>query len=172
MGLEIQPPTCVDYYADLGVSQDASTQEVRHAYYRLAKETHPDKNNNETTHTPRFRKAQEAYEFLCDAARREVYDRKYPSIREEWARYRKHIEGEENPTIATALAEEERRAEQDRQRIEEYRRRMEESIRRMQESRRVMEENRRKMAGCNRTIDDFFARWQSLQFPSMMSVRC
>ncbi|KAK5630354.1 hypothetical protein RRF57_006069 [Xylaria bambusicola] len=56
MGMELQPPTCVDHYADLGVSPDASTQEIRRAFYKLAKETHPDKNNNESTHTPRFRK--------------------------------------------------------------------------------------------------------------------
>ncbi|KAI1291247.1 DnaJ domain-containing protein [Xylaria venustula] len=168
MGLEIAPPTCVDYYADLGVSQDASTQEVRHAFYKLAKETHPDKNNNEATHTPKFRKAQEAYECLCDVTRRQMYDLTYPNIREEWARYRERIERGEKPE------EEQRRiaAEQHRQRIEEYRRRMETGLRRMEESRRVMEENRRKMAGCNRTIDDFFARWQSLQFPFRTSLRC
>ncbi len=56
MAIELQPPTCVDYYADLGVTQEATTQEVRHAFYKLAKETHPDKNNNDATHTPRFRK--------------------------------------------------------------------------------------------------------------------
>lgn len=59
MGIELQPPSCVDHYADLGVSQDASTQEIRRAFYKLAKETHPDKNNNETTHTPKFRKVRE-----------------------------------------------------------------------------------------------------------------
>ncbi|KAI0903520.1 DnaJ domain-containing protein [Ustulina deusta] len=168
MAIELQPPTCVDYYADLGVTQEATTQEVRHAFYKLAKETHPDKNNNDATHTPRFRKAQEAYECLCDATSRQVYDLKYPSIREEWARYRERTAENAKP----AGTEEERRAEAQRLRIEEYRRRMEEGLRRLEESRRMMEENRRKMAGCNRTIDDFFARWQSLQFPFMTSIRC
>ncbi|KAI1419204.1 DnaJ domain-containing protein [Xylaria sp. FL1777] len=168
MGFQLQPPTCVDYYEDLGVSQDASPQEIRHAFYKLAKETHPDKNNNEATHTPRFRKAQEAYECLCDATRREVYDVKYPSIREEWAIYRQRTQ--ENEKLAGT--EEERRAEAQRLKMEEYRRRMEEGLRRLEESRRIMEENRRKMSGCNRTIDDFFARWQSLQFPFRTSIRC
>ncbi|KAI1358248.1 DnaJ domain-containing protein [Xylaria arbuscula] len=218
--MELQPPSCVDHYADLGVLQDASTQEIRRAFYKLAKETHPDKNNNESTHTARFRKAQEAYECLCDATRRQIYDEKYPAILEEWARYnhqlshpnsnynnnsnsnsnynnfffantnttQSHTWNEKgwwspfSSTYPSNLSEQDR-AEAHRVRMEEFRRRMEEGLRRMEESsRRAREEStnhtnnsgtnyRKKMAGCNRTMDDFFARWQGLQFP-FASSRC
>ncbi|HEX5592669.1 MAG TPA: molecular chaperone DnaJ [Solirubrobacterales bacterium] len=62
-----------DYYAVLGVSQDASETEIKKAFRRLARELHPDV-NQESDAEDRFKEAAEAYEVLSDAERRRTYD--------------------------------------------------------------------------------------------------
>ncbi len=62
-----------DYYRVLGVSQDASTPEIRRAYRRLAREHHPDR-NAEPDGPERFRTLAEAYAVLNDPGRRARYD--------------------------------------------------------------------------------------------------
>ncbi|AYV77068.1 MAG: DnaJ domain protein [Barrevirus sp.] len=65
-----------DYYSILGVNKDATENEIRKAYYKLAKEAHPDKapEADKEEYTKRFEKIGEAYEVLSDADKREVYD--------------------------------------------------------------------------------------------------
>jgi molecular chaperone DnaJ len=62
-----------DYYEVLGVSRDASETEVKKAFRRLARELHPDV-NDESDAEDRFKEAAEAYEVLSDAERRRTYD--------------------------------------------------------------------------------------------------
>jgi molecular chaperone DnaJ len=64
-----------DYYADLGVGRDASTEEIKRAFRRLARDSHPDANPNDPAAEGRFRRVAEAYEVLSDPGRRSAYDR-------------------------------------------------------------------------------------------------
>ena len=63
-----------DYYYFLGISQDASTDEVRKVYRKLSLKYHPDKNGNDSYFDERFREVQEAYDVLIDPVRRKTYD--------------------------------------------------------------------------------------------------
>ncbi|MEU4230773.1 molecular chaperone DnaJ [Nonomuraea sp. NPDC026600] len=62
-----------DYYATLGVRRDASQEEIKKAYRRLARELHPDVNPDPTTQE-RFKEITQAYEVLSDANKRQMYD--------------------------------------------------------------------------------------------------
>ena len=64
-----------DYYATLGVSRDVSPEEIKKAFRRLARETHPDANPGDPKAEARFREVAEAYEVLSDQDRRRRYDR-------------------------------------------------------------------------------------------------
>jgi curved DNA-binding protein len=68
------PVASRDYYEVLGVPRDASTEEIRRAYRKLAREHHPDV-NKEAGAEERFKEIAEAYEVLGDAEKREQYDR-------------------------------------------------------------------------------------------------
>ena len=70
-------PQC-DYYAILNVSRDASENEIKRVYRQLALKYHPDKNPNDRMAAAKFRETTEAYEVLCDATERELYDRNNP----------------------------------------------------------------------------------------------
>ncbi|GAB0157412.1 hypothetical protein CHRYSEOSP005_26870 [Chryseobacterium sp. Alg-005] len=63
-----------DYYYFLGISQDASEEDIKKAYRKLSLKYHPDKNENDDFFADRFREIQEAYEILSDAAKRRTYD--------------------------------------------------------------------------------------------------
>ncbi|TDD76512.1 molecular chaperone DnaJ [Actinomadura darangshiensis] len=62
-----------DYYAALGVRRDASADEVKKAYRRLARELHPDVNPDPETQE-KFKEITQAYEVLSDPRKREMYD--------------------------------------------------------------------------------------------------
>ena len=63
-----------DYYEVLGVSKDASSEEIKKAYRKLAKENHPDLHPGDKACEERFKEANEAYEILSDDDKRKKYD--------------------------------------------------------------------------------------------------
>jgi molecular chaperone DnaJ len=64
-----------DPYEVLGVESDATEQQVKKAFRRLARELHPDVNAHDPDAEKKFKEAAEAYEILSDAERRATYDR-------------------------------------------------------------------------------------------------
>ena len=64
-----------DYYEVLGVSKDASAEELKRAYKKLAIKYHPDKNPGDKEAEEKFKEAAEAYDVLSDANKRSQYDR-------------------------------------------------------------------------------------------------
>jgi molecular chaperone DnaJ len=64
-----------DYYEVLGISQDASDQDIKSAYRKMALKYHPDKNPNDKSAEEKFKEAAEAYSVLSDGDKRARYDR-------------------------------------------------------------------------------------------------
>ena len=64
-----------DPYEVLGVPRDATEQEVKKSFRRLARELHPDVNAHDPQAEEKFKEAAEAYEILSDPERRATYDR-------------------------------------------------------------------------------------------------
>jgi DnaJ-class molecular chaperone len=63
-----------EYYAILGLKEDASPEEVRKAYRKLALHYHPDRNRGDAAAEERFKAISEAYAVLIDPERRRLYD--------------------------------------------------------------------------------------------------
>lgn len=64
-----------DYYNRLGISRDASTEDIKKAYRKLALKYHPDRNEGSKEAEARFREVTEAYEVLREPEKRASYDR-------------------------------------------------------------------------------------------------
>jgi len=63
-----------DYYAILDLTENASQEEIKSAYRRMAIKYHPDKNPNNPEAEAMFKLCTEAYEVLSDPKKRETYD--------------------------------------------------------------------------------------------------
>lgn len=66
------------YYKTLRVAHDASQDDIKKSYRRLAKQWHPDKNNQSIESTAAFQRIAEAYETLSNPEKRTAYDRLLP----------------------------------------------------------------------------------------------
>jgi molecular chaperone DnaJ len=64
-----------DYYETLGVDRNASQEDIKRAYRKLAFEYHPDRNGGDPEAEARFKEAAEAYDVLRDSEKRARYDR-------------------------------------------------------------------------------------------------
>ena len=64
-----------DYYETLGVEKNASEDEIKKAYRKMAMKFHPDRNPDSKTAEGKFKEAKEAYEMLSDKEKRDAYDR-------------------------------------------------------------------------------------------------
>ncbi|MEX2444354.1 MAG: molecular chaperone DnaJ [Alkalispirochaeta sp.] len=63
-----------DYYEVLGIGRDASVDEIKKAYRKIAVQNHPDRNPGDKEAEDRFKEAAEAYEVLSNAEKRQAYD--------------------------------------------------------------------------------------------------
>lgn len=63
-----------DYYEVLGIAKNASAEEIKKAYRKLAMKWHPDRNQGNKEAEEKFKEASEAYEVLSDEKKRQLYD--------------------------------------------------------------------------------------------------
>lgn len=63
-----------DYYQTLGIEKNATSEEIKKAYRKLALKVHPDVNSEDPSSAERFREITEAYGVLIDPAKRRAYD--------------------------------------------------------------------------------------------------
>jgi molecular chaperone DnaJ len=64
-----------DYYKTLGVGKNASEEEIKKAYRKLAREYHPDRNPGDKKAEERFKQISQAHDVLSDSDKRKAYDR-------------------------------------------------------------------------------------------------
>src|ERR1700687_2383963 len=63
-----------DYYATLGVKKNASAEDIRKAFKKLARKHHPDVNPGDKSAEEKFKNLSEANEVLSDPKKRKIYD--------------------------------------------------------------------------------------------------
>jgi len=63
-----------DYYEVLGIKKNASSDEIKKSYRRLAMKLHPDRNTEDSDAEGKFKEVKEAYEVLSDSDKRAAYD--------------------------------------------------------------------------------------------------
>src|SRR5437588_1651114 len=68
------PTATKDYYGILGVKKNASVEEIRKAFRKLARKHHPDVNPNDKKSEERFKEISEANDILSDPKKRKIYD--------------------------------------------------------------------------------------------------
>src|SRR5436309_8916513 len=64
-----------DYYKILGVGKNASDEEIKKAYRKLARQYHPDRNPGDKQAEERFKEISQAHDILSDSDKRKEYDR-------------------------------------------------------------------------------------------------
>src|SRR4051812_14110530 len=64
-----------DYYTTLGMARDASADDLKKAYRKLAMQFHPDRNPGNKQAEAKFKEINEAYDILKDEQKRAAYDR-------------------------------------------------------------------------------------------------
>jgi DnaJ-class molecular chaperone len=64
-----------DFYETLGVKRDASEEDIKKAYRKLARQYHPDRNPGDKQAEGKFKEVQEAYDILSDKTKRAQFDR-------------------------------------------------------------------------------------------------
>jgi curved DNA-binding protein CbpA len=68
-------PERPDYYKALGVGKNATDEEIKKAYRKLARRYHPDRNPGDQQAEERFKEISQAHDVLSDAEKRKEYDR-------------------------------------------------------------------------------------------------
>ena len=68
-------PERPDYYKTLGVGKNASDEEIKKAYRKLARQYHPDRNQGDKKAEERFKEISQAHDVLSDPDKRKAYDR-------------------------------------------------------------------------------------------------
>lgn len=113
-----------NYYDLLGISQQASKEDIKRAYRRLSIKFHPDKNDGEAFFADMFKQINEAHEILSDDTKRSRYDRQLnahlhqeDSLAAEQQRVRR-----EQENLRRAQAEQEKRAAQLREQERNFQR--------------------------------------------------
>jgi len=71
----MEDPMAEDYYKTLGVSRNASPDEIQKAYRDMARKYHPDLNPDDDSAKKKFQQIQTAFDVLNDSSKRELYDR-------------------------------------------------------------------------------------------------
>src|ERR1700675_751622 len=64
----------MDFYETLAVKREASADDIRKAYRKIARKHHPDLNPGDKAAEDRFKKVQEAYDVLSDDKKKQMYD--------------------------------------------------------------------------------------------------
>ncbi|AZZ58125.1 J domain-containing protein [Riemerella anatipestifer] len=83
-----------NYYYFLGISEEATSEDIKKAYRKLSLKYHPDKNENDSFFVERFREVQEAYEVLINSSSRSLYNQKLAQIQQ-------NIKSDQPPYIKT-----------------------------------------------------------------------
>ena len=83
-----------DYYKILGVTRNASQDEIKKAYRKLARKLHPDVNKNDPNASKKFSDLQEAYSVLKNPEDRKLYDQ----VGENWKQYKQYQENGGGPS--------------------------------------------------------------------------
>lgn len=76
----------MDYYSILGIAKNATPQDIKKAYRKLAAQHHPDRGGN----ADKFKQVQEAYDILGDPAKRQQYDNPQPQYSFNSANFNQH----------------------------------------------------------------------------------